>query len=437
MSGYHGNKKSSTKRFNMEMDSTVETGMHMEFSMEQLKEMLRSGVYSLCTAAGLTVLYQMMEEDVTALVGPKGKHNTDRVGYRHGTEETSVVLGGQRVSIQRPRVRSKNGEDELPIETYDVARQDDLLLEAALARMLYGLSSRNYNQGQETLPADLKCHGTSKSSVSRRFTQATQAELKRLMSRRFDSMGINVLLLDGVEFADTTVMVAMGIDHAGAKHILWIKLGATENAVVCKDLLTDLVERGLDGEDGLLAIIDGAKALRSALKTIYGERVLIQRCRVHKKRNVLDYLPKEQRPWVKRQLNKAWAMHNVVEATQSLKGLATHLETQYPDAAASLREGLEETLTVMRLDVSGLLQKSLSTTNAIESAFDAVRTRTRNVKRWQNGNMIQRWAAAGLLAAEERFFKIKGYKEMQRLHAAIRRLTIEKVKNEENERKTA
>lgn len=437
MSGYHGNKKASTKRMQVEHESTVETGMHLDFSLEQLKEMLRSGVHSLCTAAGLTVLYKMMEEDVTALIGPKGKHDPDRVGFRHGTEEASVVLSGQRVAIQRPRVRSKTGAGELPIETYEIAKNDDLLLEVALARMLHGLSSRNYLKGQEALPEDVKRHGSAKSTVSRRFTKATQAEFKRLMSRELDTLDISVLLLDGVEFAETTVVVAMGIDQTGAKHVLGMRLGATENAAVCKDLLADLVERGLDGEDGLLAIIDGAKALRSALKTVYGERVLVQRCRVHKKRNVLDYLPKEQRPWVKRQLTKAWAMTDADEAIRSLKGLATHLETQHPDAAGSLREGLEETVTVMRLGVSGLLQKSLSTTNAIESAFDTVRAHTRNVKRWRNGNMIQRWTAAGLLAAEERFRRIKGFKEMQTLRAAIRRLTVEKAQEGEIERKTA
>jgi putative transposase len=436
MSGYHGNKQASTKRMQVESEPTVET-VHLEFSLEQLKDMLRSGVHSLCTAAGLTVLYKMMDEDVTALAGPKGKHDPNRVGYRHGTEGTSVVLSGQRVAIQRPRVRSKNGTGELPIETYEIAKNDDLLLEVALARMLHGLSSRNYLKGQEALPEDTKRHGSAKSTVSRRFTQATQAEFKRLMSRRLDSLNISVLLLDGVEFAETTVVVAMGIDETGAKHVLGMRLGATENAAVCKDLLADLVERGLDAEDGLLAIIDGAKALRSALKTVYGERVLVQRCRVHKKRNVLDYLPKEQRPWVKRQLTKAWAMTDADEAIRSLKGLATHLETHHPDAAGSLREGLEETVTVMQLGVSGLLQKSLSTTNAIESAFDTVRTHARNVKRWRNGNMIQRWTAAGLLAAEERFRRIKGYKEMQALRTAIRRQTVEKAPEGENERKTA
>lgn len=435
MSGYHDNNNSSTKRNGK--DSTIEPGIHMEYSLEQLKETLRSGVYSLCTAVGMTVVYKLMEEDVTALVGPKGKHSINRIGYRHGIEEASIVLGGQRVTIKRPRVRSKDGKEELPIETYEVAKQDDILFKITLARLLNGLSTRSYNQGQEALPEELKCHGASKSSVSRRFTQAAQGELNRLMSRRFDSLGITALLLDSVEFAGKAVMVAMGIDQNGTKHILGIRLGATENAVVCKDLLADLVERGVDGEEGLLAIIDGAKALHSALKTVYGERVLIQRCQVHKKRNVLDYLSKEQRPLVNRQLNKAWAMHDFGEATQALKGLATQLEMQYPDAAASLREGLEETCTVMRLDISGILQKSLSTTNAIESAFDAVRTRTRNVKRWQNGNMIKCWVAAGLLASEERFSKIKGYKEIQKLRAAIRLLTVDKMKTEVNESKTA
>lgn len=428
MSEYHGSKKPSMRAMRHINGMATDTRMHLDFSLEELKDVLRSGVHMLCTATGLAVLYKMMEEDVTALAGPKGKHNPDRIGIRHGTEDTSVVLSGQRVAIKRPRVRTADKTSELPIETYEMAKRDDLLLEAALARMLYGLSARNYERVEQPLPGNMEGHGTSKSSVSRRFTQATEAELKKLMSRPLDPLGICVLLPDGVEFADTTVVVAMGIDQTGAKHVLGLRHGATENATVCKDLLTDLVERGLDGEDGLLAVIDGSKALRSALKAIFGDRVLVQRCRVHKRRNVLDYLPKEQRPWLNRQLTKAWAMDTADDAIRVLKGLATHLETQYPDAAASLREGLDETVTVMRLGVSGLLQRSLGTTNAIESAFDTVRARTRNVKRWRNGKMVQRWAAAGLLAAEERFRRINGYKEMPLLRAAIRRLTVEKEK---------
>lgn len=437
MSGYHGNKKASMKSTRVEETSGGNLGMQLDFSLEDLKEVLRGGVHALCTAAGLSVLYKMMEEDVTALVGPKGKHNPDRIGVRHGTEKTSVVLSGQRVAVERPRVRKADGSGELPVETYEIAKHDDLLLEAALARMLYGLSSRNYQRGQDALPEETETHGTSKSTVSRRFIQATEAELKKLMSRKLDDLGLSVLLLDGVHFAGTTVVVAMGIDRKGAKHVLGIKHGATENATVCKDLLADLIDRGLDADDGILAIIDGSKALHSALKAVFGNRVLIQRCRVHKRRNVLDYLPKAQRSWVNRQLTKAWALDSAEEAIRSLRALATRLETQYPDAAPSLREGLDDTVTVIRLGVSGLLQKSLSTTNAIESAFDTVRSHTRNVKRWHNGTMIQRWAAAGLLAAEERFRRIKGYRDMHLLRAGIRRLTIEKGKEGEIRSKPA
>lgn len=439
MSGYHGHKVASTKNVQVKEAATptVDCRAELEFTLEELKDVLRSGVHTLCTAAGLAVLYKMMEEDVAALAGPKGKHNSNRLGYRHGTEKTSVVLSGQKVAIQRPRVRTEDRTGELPIETYEIARNDDLLLEAALARMLHGLSSRNYGRAQDELPENIARHGMSKSSVSRRFIQATEEELKKLMSRRLETLGIRVLLLDGVAFADTMVVVAMGIDHAGSKHVLGIKVGATENATVCKDLLADLVERGLSDDEGLLAIVDGSKALRSALKALFGDRVLIQRCLVHKKRNVLDYLPKEQQPWVKHRLNQAWAMDDASAAVRSLKRLATHLETQYPGAAQSLREGLEETVTVMRLGVSGLLQRSLSTTNAIESAFDMVRTHTRNVKNWSNGTMIQRWAAAGLLAAEKRFRRIKGYKEMALLCAAIRRLTVETEEEGEIQSKTA
>lgn len=429
MSGYHEHAKTSTpsleiaKRIHL-IDGNPE---QMGIFFEDLRDMLRDGLSSLCTAAGFAVLQTMMEADVTALAGPKGKHLPDRTAYRHGTERTSVVLGGQKVAVNRPRVRTCGDEGtELPIPTYEAVKQDDPLVEAALARMLHGLSSRDYRFGGDDPGAGCETKGTSKSSVSRRFIKATEAELNRLLRREIGELGIFVLLIDGVQFAKHNVIVCMGIDGEGRKHVLGLKIAATENARACKDLLRDLVERGLNADNGLLAIIDGSKALKSALKATFGDQVLIQRCQVHKLRNVTDYLAADQHPLVRRQMRKAWALDHAEEALRSLRSLATRLEENHPDAAASLREGLEETVTVQRLAISGLLRKTLSTTNAIESAFDIVRDRTRNVKHWQNGSMVKRWVGAGLLEAETRFRRIKGYRDMPMLRAEIRRLTVEK-----------
>lgn len=380
-----------------------------------LKEALHDGLLSFCTAAGITVLHALMEEDVLKMAGIKGKHNPDRQAYRHGTEETSVTIAGTYAPIVRPRVRTPNGK-ELVIESYELARKTDLLSQVALNRMLHGLSSRNYNFGSENPGGK----GSSKSAVSRRFIKATEAELNKLLNRKVPD--IVVLFIDGVVFAEHNVIVAMGLDADGRKHILGFKIGATENARVCQDLLVDLCERGLHAEDGMLAVIDGSKALKKALKAVFGENLLIQRCQVHKKRNIKDYLPETTWQWTKPQLNRAWAREDTKPALNDLKALATRLETNHPDAAASLREGLEETLTVQRLNISGLLRKSLSTTNPIESAFHIVRDRTGNVKNWKNGKMVQRWVAAGLLEAESRFRRIKGYRDMALLKNEIKRV---------------
>jgi putative transposase len=382
-----------------------------------LKEALHDGLLSFCTAAGIAALYSLMEEDVVNIVGAKGKHIPDRQAYRHGTEATNVTVAGTTTPILRPRIRTLGGQ-EVIIESYELARNSDLLCQVALNRMLHGLSSRNYNYACENLGSK----GSSKSTVSRRFIKATEAEFKKLLSRKIPE--IVVLFIDGVVFAEHNVIVAMGLDADGRKHVLGFKIGASENARVCQDLLVELCERGLHAEGGLLAVIDGSKALKKALKAVFGENLLIQRCQVHKKRNIKDYLPETTWQWTKQQLNRAYAREDFTQALRDLKSLATKLETNHPDAAASLREGLEETLTVLHLNVSDVLRRSLATTNLIESALYIVRDRTGNVKNWKNGKMVQRWVAAGLLEAETRFRRIKGYRDMVLLKNEIKRILL-------------
>jgi len=246
------------------------------------------------------------------------------------------------------------------------------------------------------------------------------------------------LLIDGIVLSDYTAVVAMGITSDGRKLVMGIRIGSTENAQVCRDLLTELVERGLQYNNGILAIIDGSKALRRALKDVFGQNVLIQRCQVHKMRNILDYLPKYKQEWVKRKLKKAWAAETAEAAIRSLRNLANSLQDEHPDAAASLREGLEETVTILRLDIPGLLQKSLRSTNGIESCFSMVAKNIKNVKNWKNGTMVQRWISAALLDAEQRAHRIPGYRSMSVLISEIKRLiNVAEIEPIENESKTA
>ena len=409
-----------------------------ELTMRDLQQAVKGRFSSFCTAVGIQALMTLMDQDVEAMAGPKGKHDPNRTAYRHGYQNTTVPMGNQRLGIKRPRARSIETDTDLPIPSYEAFANDDELLEAALNRMLYGMSSRDYRHGIEDYSDIAETSGTSKSAISQRFIKASAKEAQKVLGRRFDQETIPVLMIDGIALGDYTAIVAMGVTSDGHKIIMGVRIGSTENAQVCRDLLTDLVSRGLKYEQGLLAVIDGSKALRKALKDVLGQQVLIQRCQVHKMRNIIDYLPKHKRDWVKRKLKKAWTSETAEEAIRQLRSLATGLQTQYPDAAASLREGLEETVTILKLSIPGLLQRSLRSTNTIESAFSMVSKNIRNVKNWKNGTMVQRWVCAALLDAENRANRIAGYRSMGILISEIQRLTtIDDVDHVVNESKTA
>jgi putative transposase len=409
-----------------------------ELTMRDLQQAVKGRFSSFCTAVGIQALMTLMDQDVEAMAGPKGKHDPNRTAYRHGYQNTTVPMGNQRLGIKRPRARSIETDTDLPIPSYEAFANDDELLEAALNRMLYGMSSRDYRHGIEDYSDIAETSGTSKSAISQRFIKASAKEAQKVLGRRFDQETIPVLMIDGIALGDYTAIVAMGVTSDGHKIIMGVRIGSTENAQVCRDLLTDLVSRGLKYEQGLLAVIDGSKALRKALRDVFGQQVLVQRCQVHKMRNVMDYLPKHKRDWVKRKLKKAWTSETAEEAIRQLRSLATGLQTQYPDAAASLREGLEETVTILKLSIPGLLQRSLRSTNTIESAFSMVSKNIRNVKNWKNGTMVQRWVCAALLDAENRANRIAGYRSMGILISEIQRLTtIDDVDHVGNESKTA
>ncbi|MFY9119107.1 MAG: IS256 family transposase [Syntrophomonadaceae bacterium] len=416
MKVYHREDIESTKDY----DSHLPVG---KLTLSDLQQAVKGRFSSFCLAVGIKSLLTLMDQDVEAMAGPKGKHDPNRTAYRHGFQDTTVPMGNQRLAIKRPRVRSIGTEEELPIPSYEVFANDDELLEAALNRMLHGLSTRDYRNGIEDYSNIAETSGISKSAISQRFIKASAKEAQKVLGRRFDKEVIPVLMIDGIVLGDYTAIVVMGITKDGHKIIMGVRIGSTENAQVCRDLLTDLVDRGLEYEQGLLAVIDGSKALRKALKDVFGQQVIIQRCQVHKTRNVMDYLPKHKRDWVKRVMRKAWSSETAEEAIRELDSLATGLETQYPDAASSLREGLEETVTILRLNIPGLLRRDLRSTNTIESAFSVVAKGIRNVKNWKNGTMVRRWVCVALLNAERRTNRIAGYRSMGVLISEIQRLT--------------
>jgi putative transposase len=356
-------------------------------------------------------------------VGPKGKHNPARVAVRHGHEDGSVTLGGRRVPVSRPRIRSADDERELPLATYRHFADRDALTAVVLERMLAGVSTRRYERTGEPVGADVEEieRSTSKSAVSREFVSRTRENLIALMSRPLGDLRLAVLMLDGVALKGRCCVVALGIDSDGVKHPLGLWDGSTENATVATTLLANLIERGLDVEQGVLCVIDGAKALRKAVRDVLGVHTPVQRCTRHKERNVLDHLPERDRPPVKRRLRAAWALDDHAIALDRLQGLARELERSHPGAAASLREGLEDTLTVTRLGVRGQLKRTLASTNPCESMLETVRRTARNVKQWQNGDMCLRWTAAGMLEAERQFRRVIGYAKLPALAIAVER----------------
>ena len=289
--------------------------------------------------------------------------------------------------------------------------------------MLAGVSVRRFERTREPVGADVEAEArsTSKSAVSREFVARTRENLEVLMSRRLDDVRLAVMMIDGIELKGRTNVVALGITTDGAKIPLGLWEGSTENATVATALLSDLVERGLDPEQGILFVIDGAKALRKAIRTVFGERAPVQRCVRHKERNVLDHLPERDRPQVKRRLRRAWAETDHQRALEQLRLLAAELERSHPGASASLREGMEETVTLARLGIRGNLKKTLESTNPCESMIECVRRCARNVKRWQSGDMCLRWTAAGMLEAERQFRRIIGYADLAKLITAIER----------------
>jgi len=387
-------------------------------SLADLARSAKEHVLAFSVALGLKGLAELMEADLVRLVGPKGRHRADRTAYRHGSERRSITLGGRLAEVARPRARSRQGR-ELAIPSYEAACDRDLLTEAALGRMLAGVSTRQYEATFEPIGEDVRTRGARRSAVSARFVAATAATLAQLRSVDLAPLGIVALFIDGIQIAEHTLVVALGVDRTGGKHILGLEEGSTENAVVCRRLVAGLIERGLPAERALLFVIDGGKAIRRAIADAYGALAVVGRCRLHKRRNVLQGLPEGLRPLVGRKLDAAWAKDDPDEAERALRSLAASLEEAHPGAAASLREGLEETLTVSRLGLSPALTRTFKSTNPIESLNDGIRSMQRNVKNWRSGTMAERWTAAAMLERAKRFRRINGYRDMWLLVRAL------------------
>ncbi len=383
----------------------------------------REGLLALSVGVGLGVVHELMELEVAEVVGPKGKHDADRVAVRHGHEDGSMTLGGRRVPVKRPRVRSAGGEHELTVAAYEYFADRDPLTRAVMDRMLAGVSTRKFARVGEPVGADVGAGSTatSKSTVSEVFVERTRTALGELMSRRLDDVRLAVMMLDGLEIAERTHVVALGISTEGVKIPLGLWEGSTENATLARTLLADLVDRGLDPGQAILFVIDGGKALRKAIRDVFGAHALVHRCQRHKERNVCDLLPERDRDQVRARMRQAWALSDPELAEQRLELLAAELARTWPDAAGSLREGMNDTLTLMRLGITGRLAKTLCSTNPCESMIEIIRRTQRNVKRWRDGDMRKRWTAAGMLVAEQQFRKIIGYRDLATLVIAVER----------------
>ncbi len=400
----------------------VELPAEITMALADIGAVAREGLLAMSVAAGMAVMQAMFDAEVTAACGPKGRHDTGRAASRHGRERGSVVLGGRRVPVTRPRARTTDGH-EVALSTYGLFAGEDQLTAVVMERMLAGLATRRHPAAAEPVGTDVEAQAsaTSRSAISRRFVAATKTALAELMARDLGGLDITVLMVDGEHIAEHCCVVALAITADGTKVPVGLWEGSTENKTVVKHLLADLVGRGLDADDGLLVVIDGAKALSAAVTAVFGAKAAIQRCTVHKRRNIADHLPESERAWVDAKLVKALSNVDAAAGLRDAKALATVLERKHPGAAASLREGLPELFTVARLGITGTLARTLTTSNPVESMISIARTTNRNVTRWRDGQMVLRWTAAGMQNAQRSFRRVKGYKQMPQLVAALRR----------------
>jgi transposase-like protein len=386
----------------------------------------KKGLLAFVQQMGMVVLSELLAAEAAAIVGAKGKHARERTHNHWGSTRTPLNFGGRNVSIERPRVRERGkGKREVELPTIEALRAEDPLPERVVEQILVGVSTRNYERSLEPIDPQMSARGASKSNVSRVLIDATTEKLAEFVSRKLDDVDLVAMFIDGIEFARHTMVLALGVTVDGTKIPLGLWGGSTENAAVATALMQNLVERGLRVDQSTLFVIDGAKALRKALHNVFGDRAIVQRCQVHKMRNVREHLPEARRAYVARQMRDAYQSTTVGTAKKKIMQLASWLESNGEDSAASsLREGLDETLTVLRLNLPKRLTRNFSTTNAIENMNSTVRRVTRNVKHWRDEAMVRRWVALSVAEAQRGFHRMKGHADLHILIAALRPKTM-------------
>ncbi len=391
-------------------------------TLAELTGSLREGLLALAVGAGFQVMDAIIAESVTALAGPKGRHDPNRTAVRHGTEDGSVVLGGRTVPIRRPRVRTADRTAEVAIPAYELFSSTDVMTAMVLEKMMAKLSTRRYAAGLEPVGAQVEAtaRSMSKSAISRRFVAATETALADMLAADLSELDLVALMIDGVHFADHLCVVALGIGIDGTKHPLGLAEGDTENTTVVRDLLADLRDRGLNTTRPVLCVLDGAKALAAGINAVFDNPV-IHRCQLHKIRNVEAKLPDALASSVAKKMRAAYHNPDALAAEAILENLARQLAKNHPGAAGSLREGLAETLTVTRLGVPPTLARTLRSTNAVESMIEICRDHSTNVKRWRDGQMALRWCAAGMLEASKQFRRVNGFLHLPALRDALNR----------------
>jgi len=413
-----------TKKSSRDTARVVETAdvlsgrvtVELPVSMAEIIGGVSSEIERLAGEAGLLIMQSVMEAEVESLAGPKGRHDPDRQVTRWSGQQGYVALGGKKIKVTRPRLRSMDGH-EVALTSYERFQSSPRRQSSIVRKLINGISTRKYTSAVEDFTEG---YGISKSAVSRELIAATRDSLQSLCERRLDTIGrLAVLLIDGKPIKGECVVVALGVDIKGKKHVLGLVQGGTENSTVVQHLLADLIDRGLDPKQKMLLVLDGSKALRKAVKKMFGDDCPVQRCQLHKRRNVTELLPKEYQGSADQRMRTAYAMANYDQAKAQLIKTVDWLEGINPSAAGSLREGLEDTLTLHRLGVPEALRRSLKSTNLIESALSVTETVMGRVKRWRGGDMRLRWTAAGLLMAEKRFRRICGYQQMPNLIAAL------------------
>jgi putative transposase len=390
--------------------------------------------FDLCVDVGQQVFSVLMEQDREALCGPKGQHDPEREASRAGSTSSDITLGGRRIPIRRLRARSTGGE-ELALPSFVFAADRDPLDRRTLEAMACGVSTRKYERSLEELPEGQAERSTSKSAVSRRFVALSRKQMTEWLSAPLVDRDIRVLVIDGIVFHDHTVIIVLGIDSDGKKHVLGLREGTTENSGVAKALFRDLLQRGLDPSCARLFVVDGSKALHAAIRNVFGRMGVVHRCQIHKRRNILEHLPEYRHASVDRILREAWDSSDADLAKRRLERLASSLEAEHPGAAGSIREGLDETLTLQRLGIGGALYQTLRSTNTIENLNSLIATYTRNVKRWQGGAMVLRWASAAVLDGSKRFRRIRGFRDLVRLTQALE--AIETKQNDATDQQVA